>query len=63
MARTPFSQAIHRSIQRSLHQFDKTGKIGNMPIASKTEAVQIAAQKAYNRVTTPMVKGDTGKRK
>lgn len=60
--RSAFSQAIHRSIQRTLRKYEETGEIGKQKVVSKTQAVELAAQAAYKRVRTALVAGDTGPR-
>lgn len=59
MARSPFSKAIHRSIQRQLRQYKAEGTVGKTKPTNLDEAVQLAAQNAYTRVRTDPGPGDT----
>lgn len=60
--RTAFSEAIHRSIERSILKYKDGGKIAGIKPKNMTEARHLAAQAAYSRVKTEPGKSDTGKR-
>lgn len=62
MPRSPFSQAIHRSIRRSVIKYKESGRVGKEKPANMDEAVKLAAQNAYKRVRTDPGPGDTGPR-
>jgi hypothetical protein len=63
--RTKYSKAIHDSIHRQLHRFKESGSLdpGNkIRPTTLTEAVKVAAERAYKFVRTEPSEGDTGKR-